>query len=273
MQQDERRRPRGRRTPIVRDRDAMPSMAAEGVVFGRNEVRELLRSGRSVDKIFVRRGDREGSINLILGLASERGIPVIEVEREKLEQLCGGGVHQGVAAMAAQKEYCQVEDILAIARDKGEMPLIVILDGVEDPYNLGAVIRCAECAGAHGIIIPKRRASGLTATAAKASAGAIEHMAVAKVANLSAEIDKLKEQGVWIYAAEAGGEDLYEVDMARPAAFVFGSEGNGVSRLVKEKCDYIVSIPMYGKVNSLNVSTAAAVVLTEAVHRRRSGSN
>ncbi|MCQ2354446.1 MAG: 23S rRNA (guanosine(2251)-2'-O)-methyltransferase RlmB [Clostridia bacterium] len=270
MQQDERRRPRGGRAPIVRDRDAFPSTAAEGVVYGRNEVRELLRSGRSVDKIFVRRGDREGSINVILGLASERGIPVIEVEREKLDQMCGGGVHQGVAAMAAQKEYCEVDDILRIAEERGEMPLIVILDGVEDPYNLGAVIRCAECAGAHGLIIPKRRAAGLTATAAKASAGAVEHLAVAKVANLASEIDKLKERGIWLYAAEAGGENLYEVDLSRPSAFVFGSEGSGVSRLVKEKCDYIVSIPLYGKVNSLNVSTAAAVVLNEAAHRRHS---
>lgn len=259
-----------RRAPIVRDRDRQPSEAAEGVVFGRNEVRELLRSGRSVDKIFVRRGDKEGSINVILGMAAERGIPIVEVEREKLDQLSAGGVHQGVAAMAAQKEYVEVEDILRIAEERGEMPLIVILDGVEDPYNLGAVIRCAECAGAHGIIIPKRRATGLTATAAKASAGAIEHMAVAKVANLAVEIDKLKERGVWLYAAEAGGEDLYTVDLNRPAAFVLGSEGSGVSRLVKEKCDYTISIPMYGKVNSMNVSTAAAVVLTEAAHRRHS---
>lgn len=268
MHKDEKRGGRQGRAPIVRDRDSEPDRAAEGIVFGRNEVRELLRSGRSVDKIFVRRGDKEGSVNLILGMASERGIPVVEVEKEKLEQLCGGGVHQGVAAMAAQKEYCEVEDILAIAEERGEMPFIVILDGVEDPYNLGAVIRCAECAGAHGVIIPKRRASGLTATAAKASAGALEHMAVAKVPNIAAEIDKLKEKGVWVYAAEAGGEDLYSVDLDRPAAFVFGSEGFGVSRIVKEKCDYVVSITMYGKVNSLNVSTAAAVVLTEAAHRR-----
>lgn len=268
MQKDEKRGGRQGRAPIVRDRDSEPGHAAEGIVFGRNEVRELLRSGRSVDKIFVRRGDKEGSVNLILGMASERGIPVVEVEKEKLEQLCGGGVHQGVAAMAAQKEYCEVDDILAIAEERGEMPFIVILDGVEDPYNLGAVIRCAECAGAHGVIIPKRRASGLTATAAKASAGALEHMAVAKVPNIAAEIDKLKEKGVWVYAAEAGGDDLYGVDLDRPAAFVFGSEGSGVSRIVKEKCDYVVSITMYGKVNSLNVSTAAAVVLTEAAHRR-----
>ena len=266
MQQDNRKD--NRRAPIKRDRDRFPDRAAEGIVYGRNEVRELLKSGRAIDKIFVRRGDKEGSINVIIGEASSRRITIVEVEKQKLDQLCGGGVHQGVAAQAAEKEYCSVEDILQIAKDRGEMPFIVILDGVEDPYNLGAVIRCAECAGAHGVIIPKRRASGLTATAAKASAGALEHMAVAKVVNLASEIEKLKEQGIWLYAAEAGGESLYDTDLDRPCAIVLGSEGDGVSRLVKDKCDYIISIPMYGKVNSMNVSTAAAVVLTEVARRR-----
>lgn len=252
--------------PRESDKEAVP-----GIVFGRNEVRELLRSGRSVDKLFIRRGELQGSINVIVGEASERGIPIVEVEREKLDQLCGGGVHQGVAAMAAEKEYCTVEDILDIAAERGEKPFIAICDGIEDPYNLGALIRCAECAGVHGVIIPKRRSAGLTPVAAKASAGALEHMAVAKVANIAAAIESLKEAGVWTYAAEAGGEDLYEVDIDRPAAFVFGSEGDGVSRIVKEKCDFVVSIPMYGNVNSMNVSTAAAVVLTEAAHRRHGG--
>lgn len=245
--------------------------AVEGIVFGRNEVRELLRSGRSVDKLFIRRGEMQGSVNLIVGEASERGIPIIEVEREKLDSLCGGGVHQGVAAMAAEKDYCTVDDILAIAAERGETPFIAICDGIEDPYNLGALIRCAECAGVHGVIIPKRRAAGLTPTAAKASAGAVEHMAIAKVANIAAVIDELKKAGVWTYAAEAGGDSLYDTDTDRPAAFVFGSEGEGVSRLVKERCDFTVSIPMYGRVNSMNVSTAAAVVLTEAARRRHAG--
>ncbi len=252
--------------PRESDKESVP-----GIVFGRNEVRELLRSGRSVDKLFIRRGELQGSVNVIVGEASERGIPIVEVEREKLDSLCGGGVHQGVAAMAAEKKYCTVEDILAIAAERGEPPFIAICDGIEDPYNLGALIRCAECAGVHGVIIPKRRSVGLTPSAAKASAGALEHMAVAKVANISAAIASLKEAGVWTYAAEAGGEDLYAVDIDRPAAFVFGSEGDGVSRIVKEKCDYVVSIPMYGHVNSMNVSTAAAVVLTEAAHRRHIG--
>jgi len=256
------------RKPIVRDRDRENNTVQEGIVFGRNEVRELLKSGRSIDKIFVRRGDKEGSINVIIGEASARGIPVINVEKEKLDTMCCGGVHQGVVAMAAEKDYCEVEDILQIAKDRGEMPFIVILDGIEDPYNLGAIIRSAECAGAHGVIIPKRRAAGLTATASKASAGALEHMAVAKVVNLASEIDKLKELGVWIYAAEADGQDLYKTDLDRPAAFVLGSEGEGVSRLVREKCDYTLSIPLHGKVNSMNVSAAAAVILCEAAHRR-----
>ncbi len=239
-----------------------------GIVYGRNEVRELLKTGRSIDKIFVRRGELEGSINVIIGEASSRGIPIIEVERGKLDELCSGGVHQGVAAMAASKDYCSVDDILAIAEERGEMPFIVICDGVEDPYNLGAIIRSAECMGAHGVIIPKRRAAGITPTTAKASAGAVEHMAIAKVVNISAEIEKLKEKGVWIYGAEAGGEPIGGVDLCRAGAFVLGSEGQGISRLIREKCDYIISIPMYGKLNSLNVSAAAAIVLSNAAEQR-----
>ncbi len=257
------------RRPIKREGDAVREVA-EGIVYGRNQVRELLKSDRAVDKIYLRKGDREGSVLQIIAMASEKGIPIVDVEREKLDQLCGGGNHQGVAAMAAEKEYCEIADILKIAEERGEKPFIVILDGVEDPYNLGAVVRCAECAGAHGVIIPKRRAAGLTPAAAKSSAGALEHMAVAKVVNIAAAIDELQEAGVWVYAAEADGDDLYGVDMDRAAAFVFGSEGRGVSRLVCEKSDYKVSIPMYGKVNSMNVSTAAAVVLTEAARQRHS---
>lgn len=257
------------RRPIKREGDAVREVA-EGIVFGRNQVRELLKAGRAVDKIYLRKGDREGSVIQIIAMASERGIPIVDVEREKLDDLCGGGNHQGVAAMAAEKEYCEVADILRIAEERGEKPFIVILDGVEDPYNLGAVVRCAECAGAHGVIIPKRRAAGLTPAAAKSSAGALEHMAVAKVVNIAAAIEELQAAGVWVYAAEADGDELYGVDMDRAAAFVFGSEGRGVSRLVCEKSDYKISIPMYGKVNSMNVSTAAAVVLTEAARQKHS---
>lgn len=242
---------------------------AEGCIIGRNAVRELLRSGREVDKLMVAKGEREGSIVVMVAQAIERGIPVIEVERGKLDSLAGGVPHQGVIAMAAEKEYVSVDDILKIAEERGEKPLIVVSDGICDPYNLGAVIRCAEGAGAHGIIIPKRRNSGLTPAVTKASAGAIEHMAVAKVPNIANVIDELKEKGVWTFAAEAGGEDYGRVDFNCPVAIVLGSEGDGVSRLVKEKCDMTVSIPMYGKVNSLNVSTAAAVLLYAAARGQR----
>ena len=242
---------------------------AEGCIIGRNAVRELLRSERTVDKLMVAKGEREGSIVVMVAQAIERGIPVIEVERGKLDSLAGGVPHQGIIAMAAEKEYVSVDDILKIAEERGEKPLIVVSDGICDPYNLGAVIRCAEGAGAHGIIIPKRRNSGLTPAVTKASAGAIEHMAVAKVPNIAAVIDELKEKGVWTFAAEAGGADYASVDFDCPVAIVLGSEGDGVSRLVKEKCDMTVSIPMYGKVNSLNVSTAAAVLLYAAAKGQR----
>ncbi len=238
-------------------------------VCGRNAVLELLRSGRSIDKLFVRRGDREGSITLIVAEAINRKIPVIEVEKNKLDQLSDGMNHQGVAAMAAAKEYVTIDEILAIAAERGEKPLIVIADEVADPHNLGAIIRCAEGAGAHGLIIPKRRASGLTAAVDKASAGALEHLAVAKVSNLASAIDELKEKGVWIYGAEADGETYYNTKFDSATAVVVGSEGAGISRLIREKCDFMISIPMYGKVNSLNVSCATAVILCEAARQLR----
>lgn len=242
---------------------------AGGAVVGRNAVRELLKSGRAIDKIFAQRGEREGSIVVLVAEAIERGIPVIEVEKGKLDKLSFNAPHQGIVALAAEKEYSSVEDILQIAEDRGETPLIVISDGITDPYNLGALIRCAEGVGAHGLIIPKRRAVGLTPAVSKASAGAIEHLAIAKVSNIASTIDMLKKKGIWTYAAEAGGSAYYETDMSVPAAIVLGSEGEGVSELVKKKCDYIVSIPMYGKVNSFNVSTAASVILAEASKQQR----
>ncbi len=235
-----------------------------GAVVGRNAVRELLKSGRAIDKIFVRRGEREGSITMLVAQAIERKIPVLEVEKQKLDSYACGLPHQGIVAMAAQKEYCTVDDILNIAAERGELPLIIIADGINDPNNLGAMIRCAEGAGAHGIIIPKRHAVGVSPAVTKASAGAVEHMAIAKVTNLASTIEELKERGIWTYAAEAGGTAYYDVDYHNPCALVFGSEGEGVSHLVKERCDFIVSIPMYGQVNSLNVSTASAVIINEA---------
>ncbi len=240
------------------------------IVAGRNAVRELLRSDRSVDKLFVKSGTREGSLVVIVTEAISRGIPVIEVSDEKLGSLVDGVNHQGVVALAAQKQYTDVEDILKIAEDRGEMPLVVIADCIEDPRNLGALIRCAECAGAHGIIIPKRRSAGLTGVVAKASAGAIEHMAIAKVSNLSHTVQVLKKKGLWVFASEAGATPYYEADFKVPSAIIFGSEGAGVSRVLKEKCDFLISIPMYGKVNSLNVSTAASVILCHAARIRHS---
>ena len=240
-----------------------------GLVIGRNAVRELLKSEREIDKILVQKGEREGSIVVLVAMAIEKGIPVIETDKNKLDSMSGFAPHQGIIAMASEKEYCSVEDILNIAKERGEAPLVVIADGITDPYNLGALIRCAEGAGAHGIIIPKRRSTGLTPHVTKASAGAIEHMAIAKVANISNTIRFLKEQGLWIYAAEAGGKPYYETDFKGPCGLVFGSEGNGVSKIVIENSDALTSIPMYGKVNSFNVSTAASVILCEAARQNR----
>ncbi len=241
----------------------------EGLVIGRNAVRELLKSGRDIDKLFVQRGEREGSIVVLVAEAIERHIPVVETEKSKLDSMTGFAVHQGVVAMAAEKEYCSVEDILRIAADRGEKPFLVIADGITDPHNLGALIRCAEGVGAHGLIIPKRRAVGLTPAVTKASCGAIEHLAIAKVTNLAATIEDLKKQGIWIFAAEAGGAAYYDTDFNCPCALIMGSEGDGVSRLVKERSDFIVSIPMYGHVNSFNVSTAASVILAEISRQHR----
>jgi 23S rRNA (guanosine2251-2'-O)-methyltransferase len=240
-----------------------------GLVIGRNAVRELLKSEREVDKILVQKGEREGSIVVLVAMAIEKGIPVVETDRNKLDSMSGFAPHQGIIAMASEKEYCSVEDILNIAKERGEAPLVVIADGITDPYNLGALIRCAEGAGAHGIIIPKRRSTGLTPLVSKASAGAIEHMAIAKVANISNTIRYLKENGLWIFAAEAGGKPYYETDFKGPCGLVFGSEGNGVSQIVIENSDALTSIPMYGKVNSFNVSTAASVILCEAARQNR----
>lgn len=236
---------------------------------GRNAVIELLRSGQDCDKVFVAQGARNGDI---LALAKERGVPVVECDRRKLDSMSTTGNHQGVIAQAAAHAYASLDDLFENAQAKGEAPLFVLCDGIADPHNLGAIIRSAETAGAHGVIIPKRRAVGLTAVAARASAGALAHMPVHKAVNLSAVIDELKQRGVWIFGAEADGTvGLYDADFAGPTAIVIGSEGEGISRLVREKCDFIVSIPMRGQVNSLNASNAAAVLLFEAVRRRICG--
>ncbi len=244
------------------------------IVAGRNAVLELLKTGRDVDKLYVRRGENPrhgggGSLSVIVATAVERKIPVIEVDGSKLDMLTGGASHQGVAASAPAVEYAELDDVFALAESRGAKPFIVIADGIEDPQNLGALIRCAEVAGAHGVIIGKRRAVGLTGTVEKASAGAVEHIPIVKVTNIAATLDELKKRGLWIFAAEAGGTHYYNTDMRGAGAFVFGSEGGGISRLVREKSDFIVSIPMYGRVTSLNVSAAAAVILCEAARQNQ----
>ncbi len=247
------------------------SEGTEGLVAGRNAVKELLSEGRDIEKIYIQSGKREGSINLLVGMASERKIPIIELDRAKLDRMSGGAIHQGIIAIASEQEYVSLDDIFDYAESLGEKPFIVLLDGVEDPHNLGAIIRSAECMGVHGIVIPKRRAVGLTATVAKASAGAVMHMRVAKVTNLSAAIDELKEKGMWFYAADMDGESLYTTDFEGSVGLVLGSEGDGISRLVREKCDFVVSIPMFGKVNSMNVSCAAAVMLSHIANKKKCG--
>ena len=247
--------------PVARELD-------ENIIIGRNAVRELLMGGRDVERLYITSGEREGSINQLLGIAAERGIQITECNRAKLDSIAEGGRHQGIIAIAAERNYSSIDDILAYAEERGEPPFIVICDGVEDPHNLGAIIRSAECMGVHGVIIPKRRAVGLTATVGKASAGALEHMRVAKVTNLASTIEVLKERGVWIYGADMDGSVHYKTDMKGAAAIVLGSEGFGISRLVKEKCDFIVSVPLYGRVNSMNVSCAAAVILAECARQR-----
>ena len=243
-----------------------PREKAENLVVGRNAVAELIRSGAPVDKIYA--AEVEGSAVAILAEARESGITVIDTTNEALSRMAGGEKHQGIAAVAAEKAYSTVEDILKIAEDRGEKPLIVVCDGIEDPHNLGAVIRCAECAGAHGVIIPKNRAVGLTATVAKASAGALNYTPVARVTNLKNTVEDLKKRGVWFACADMDGKTVFEQDLKGPVGIVIGSEGDGVSRLLKEKCDFIVSIPTRGDIDSLNASVAAGVLAFEVVRQR-----
>lgn len=239
----------------------------EGLLIGRNPVMEALKSGRGITKLMVLR-DAEGSVKKILGMAHDKNIPVQTVERAVLDRAAYGGPHQGVVAHVSDYEYSEVSDMLELAAERNEPPFIIILDGIEDPHNLGAIIRTADAAGAHGIIIPKRRAAAVTATAEKAAAGAASYVHVARVTNISQTIEDLKKEGVWIAAVDMDGDIYTEADFTCPIAFVTGSEGSGISRLVKEKCDFCVSIPMKGGVNSLNASNAAAILMYEAVRQR-----
>ncbi len=241
----------------------------EGMLEGRNAVTEALKAGRTIDKVFIASGDTDSTLRYITSLAKKAGAVVTHCDRRKLDSMSQTGAHQGVIAMAAARDYCTVTEILQRAKDQGEAPLIVICDEITDPHNLGAILRTAECAGVHGVIIPKRRNAGLTAVVAKSSAGAVEYMPVARVTNLTAAIDTLKKNGVWIYGTAANGaQPLYETDLTGPCAIVIGSEGTGLGRLVAEACDFMISIPMKGKINSLNASNAAAVLLYEALRQR-----
>lgn len=240
----------------------------EQIVCGRNAVTEAMKAGRLIDLLFVNK-NAGGSINRICAMASQRGIPIKQVDDRKLDSLCGGAAHQGCAAMMGCAEYFTVEEILDHARERGEDPFIIVCDGIEDPHNLGAIIRTAEAAGAHGIIIPKRRSASLNHTVYKTSAGAASWIKTARVANLAAAVKELKENGVWIYGTDASGESIYSTDLKGGIAFVIGSEGFGMSRLMRENCDFLVSLPMYGKVNSLNASVAAGICMYEAVRQRK----
>ena len=240
----------------------------ELTIEGRNAVLEAFRSGKTIDKLFVQDGCKDGPILSITREARKHDTLIKYVPRERLDQLSETGKHQGVIAYAAAYEYAEVEDILKNARDKGEEPFIFLLDNIEDPHNLGAIIHTASLAGAHGVIIPKRRAVGLTATVAKTSAGALNYTPVAKVTNLAATIDELKKEGLWFVCADMGGESMYRLNLKGPIGLVIGNEGEGVSRLVKEKCDYIASIPMKGDIDSLNASVAAGVLAYEIVRQR-----
>ncbi len=243
----------------------------DDIIAGRNAVNEALRSGRTIDSLYIVRGSaHSGSLSALIAKAKAKDIAIKEADSKKLDFMCGNANHQGVVAVAAVKEYATIDDIFQLAKERNEPPFIIVADELEDPHNLGAVLRVAECAGAHGIIIPKRRAVGLTYAVGKASAGAVEYVPVARVTNITAAIDELKKRGVWIYAADMEGQSWCTVDYSGPAAIVIGSEGTGVGRLVKEKCDFVISLPMKGKINSLNASVACGIICYE-IARQRSG--
>ena len=256
-----------RRPPVRRAQE--PAENAENMLEGRNAVQEALAAGRPIDKLYIAAGETDRALSRLAAMAREAGAAVVETDRRKLDQLSATGAHQGVIAMVAAHAYATVEEILENAKNRGEAPLIVICDELSDPHNLGAIIRTAECAGAHGVIIPKRRSAGLTAIVDKASAGAAEHMAIARVPNISAAIKELKDNGLWVYGTAADGQNgLWSTDLTGAIALIIGSEGEGMSRLVKESCDFILSLPMKGQVSSLNASAAAAVTMYEVLRQR-----
>lgn len=246
----------------------MEKEQGNNIIAGRNPVMEALRSGREIDRLLVAHGQATGSVAAIIAKCRDRGILVKEVSPAKLDYLTGGANHQGVAVLIATQEYSTVEDILNSAKEKKEQPFIIICDEIEDPHNLGAIIRTAEATGVHGIIIPKRRSASLNVTVAKAASGALEYMKVARVTNIASEIERLKEEGIWVFGADMDGEDYSLTDFNCPCALVIGNEGKGIGNLVAKKCDKIVSLPMMGQINSLNASVAAGVLMYAAVKSR-----
>ncbi len=266
MDEKRNRRPEKRE---FRDQREERRELAEDMIEGRNALTEALKSGRTIDKVFVAAGETDKALARLAAQAKEAGAVVVSTDRRKLDLMSPTGAHQGIMAQVAAKEYATVEEILNRAAEKGEAPLLVLCDELSDPHNLGAIMRTAECAGAHGVIIPKRRSVGLTAVVSKTSAGAVEYMPVARVSNMANTIRDLKKAGVWVYGTAADGEaDLYHADLKGPAAIVIGNEGQGMSRLVAESCDQLVRIPMKGKISSLNASAAASILLYEAVRQR-----
>ncbi|MDO4454702.1 MAG: 23S rRNA (guanosine(2251)-2'-O)-methyltransferase RlmB [Eubacteriales bacterium] len=243
----------------------------ELTIEGRNAVLEAFRAGKTIDKLFVLDGCQDGPVRSIVREAKKRDTIIQFVAKERLDQMSETGKHQGVIAYAAAYHYAQVEEMLQVAEEEGVPPFLILLDGIEDPHNLGAIIRTANLAGAHGVIIPKHRAAGLTATVAKTSAGALNYTPVAKVTNLGKTMEELKEKGMWFVCADMGGESMYQLDLRGPIGLVIGNEGSGVSRLVKEKCDFVASIPMKGDIDSLNASVAAGVLAYEIVRQRING--
>ena len=241
----------------------------EDLIEGRNAVTEALRAGRNIDKIYIAKGEVDKTLGHIASRAREMGIVVVEADRRKLDSMSVTHAHQGVVALAAVREYSSIDDILRIAEERGEAPFVIVCDEISDPHNLGAIIRTAECVGVHGIIIPKRRSAGLTSIVGKTSAGAVEHMAVARVSNLTAAIKELKERGLWVYGTAADAPaGMWETNLTGPICVVIGSEGDGMGRLVTENCDVLVNIPMHGKVNSLNASAAASILMYEVLRQR-----
>lgn len=252
-----------------RDKKVIKDSGREDLVEGRNAVIEALKSDRTVEQILVAKGDSEGSINVIYALAKEKHIVIKEADRKKLDQMSDTGAHQGVIAIVTPYKYFEIDDILNYAESKGEKPFIIILDEIEDPHNLGSIIRSAEICGVHGVIIPKRRNVGITPIVYKSSAGAVEYMKIAKVTNINSTIDILKKKGIWIYGADMDGKNYcYENNFLGAIALVIGSEGRGISKLTKEKCDGLVKIPMHGRITSLNASVAAGIIMYEVLKQK-----